>query len=235
MFAGLLVVALTGCAHAPITKDADPRILLEQTCGPAAPGMSVTAASGTVWLKAKSKEASGQFPATVQVKSPDSLHLEVTNLLGASEAIIRIEGKKYTIESSGSKKAPRLQEQGYHSWGGIPLHFATDLFLGRIPCPGPEARREANSSVTAQGELVVRTRASLDREEEQFTYSYRPWAGNPWPEFLIWERKGTVPMAVHFKFDDPEEGTKSPRRWEATSSLGAGEIKVRWRDRDAVH
>jgi hypothetical protein len=48
-----------------------------------------------------------------------------------------------------------------------------------------------------------------------------------WPESLHWEATG-VPK-VDLKFDDPEEGTNSPKKWEAHSSEGF--LKVRWRQR----
>lgn len=67
-------------------------------------------------------------------------------------------------------------------------------------------------------------------EEEIYTYSFRSWAGKPWSDHLIWERKGPRPLVIEVSFDDPDPSTNLPRRWEAKSPLG--EVKVRWKDRE---
>jgi hypothetical protein len=79
--------------------------------------------------------------------------------------------------------------------------------------------------VSPEHDLVVET------GEEKFIYSFRSWGGKAWPEKLHWERNGGA--GVDFKFDDPEDKTASPRKWEAKSVQG--EVKVRWRDREASY
>lgn len=226
---GIVVCAisvLSGCAHQSVKSDGSPEALgalLDAACAPARDSSEVT---GSIWLKASSPEASGQFPANVKATAPSSLVLEVTNLVGGTEAIIKVDGLKYSIQST--KKNVR-EQKGYGTWGGIPLVWATELFLGRIPCP-----RAADRALAAapNGALEVRTKRDLSHPAERFVYTFRSWGSKPWPETLHWERlssKGSVDVSVDFKFDDPEDGTSSPRKWEAKSSLG--EVKVRWKDR----
>src|SRR5262249_13269789 len=79
-------LTLTGCATSA-KPGADGLALLEQACKP---GQGVRGVKGSVWLKAQSKEASGQFPAMVDA-SPERLRLEATNLTGGTEALITVE------------------------------------------------------------------------------------------------------------------------------------------------
>ncbi len=222
----LLAEILFGCAPKAVRVAQDPADLLAQACKPA---RDVTEARGSVWLKARSKEASGQFPANVKAKG-DHLELEVTNLLGGTEAWIRVDGKKYEIRvpANGAKSKPRV-ETGANSWGGIPLRWSSELFLGRIPCPNATQLKGAKLAVEENGQLTVETPSSLDFEAERFVYRFRSWAGAPWAESLHWERRGTSPVAIHFTFDQPDDKSASPLKWEAQS--GQGEVKVRWKDR----
>lgn len=215
-----LASALAGCSHAPSGQEADPRYLLSHACSP---GVKVKSAHGAILLKAHSPDASGQFPAQVVATAPDHLLIEVTNLLGGSEATIAVDGGRYRVTIPHGKSS----EEGSDSWGGIPLEWATDLFLGRIPCP-PSFSTESDLGVV-NGELIAKVPASLGRDAEVFRYRFRNWAGSPWPEALHWERKGGLPAQVDFVFEDPEDKTRSPRRWEARSQRG--EVKVRWRER----
>jgi len=219
-----------GCARAPLkTGELNPRILYEEACGNSSPGAHSESLTGSVWLKAHSKEASGQFPAAVEVKRTGAVRMEITNLVGGVEAVIRVEGNKYTIEMPKEKRQAQRQE-GNSSWGGIPLTWATRLFLGRVPCPPESAVAEMISELTPEGELKIQTQSSLEREAELFVYRFRNSEGRPWPEALHWERQGVAPLSVDFKFDSPEPGTRSPRKWEAKSPQG--EVKVRWRERE---
>jgi hypothetical protein len=221
-----LGIVLTGCGHGPVKPELEPRALLGLACQP---GMQVSSVKGSVWLKAVSKEASGQFPAMVDASSPEKLKMEVTNLVGGTEAIITVDGRHYRIEVPNHKERT---EQGEQYWGGIPLQWANALFLGRIPCPDAGLSKDAVFSMSAQGELVVETPETLARLPEKYVYRFRQLDGHFWPEALHWERKGiaaSAPIVVDFKFDDPETKTMSPKKWEAKGSQG--EVKVRWRDR----
>jgi hypothetical protein len=226
VFGSVLSALVAGCGHGPVKPEADPRALLGQACSP---GARVKAVKGSVWLKAKSKEASGQFPAVVEAPSPDKLKMEVTNLVGGTEAILTVEGRHYKIEVPHHKDR---NEQGETSWGGIPLQWANALFLGRIPCPDSSITKDAVFHVSGQSELVVETPETLARLPERYVYHFRPLGTGIWPDSLHWERKGiagSAPIVVDFKFEEPEDKTQSPQKWEAKGSQG--EVKVRWRDR----
>jgi hypothetical protein len=224
-----VITLAPGCSHAPVSGGAesgDPRALLRAACQP---GGRVKSVKGSVWLKARSKEASGQFPAVVEAPAVDRLKLEVTNLVGGTEAILTVEGRRYKIEVPNHKER---DEQGESSWGGIPLEWANALFLGRIPCPDASLVKEASFSRDSNGNLVVETQKTLDRLPERFVYHLRPLDGGLWPDSLHWERKGiagSAPIVVDFKFEDPEDKTHSPQKWEAKGTQG--EVKVRWKDR----
>lgn len=220
-----LSLLLGACSHAPpVNRETDPKILLAQACKP---GQTIRSTQGSVWLKARSKDASGQFPATVAAQAPDRLKLEVTNLLGGTEAIITVQGVRYTIEVPDQKKRT---EKGYDTWGGIPLRWATDLFLGKIPCPPSALMTTVQTSITSENELLVVVPAGVQGNAERFVYRFRTWGGAPWAESLHWERAGALSAAVDFTFDSPDNKTGSPMKWEATSLQG--EVKARWKDRE---
>ena len=211
-----VVLLSYGCAHSSV-QETDPQALLEQACRP---GLDIKSVKGSAWVKATSKDASGQFPADILVTAPDQLKMEVTNLIGATQALITLNGSHYKIQIPG-KNPKQYQGEGY--WGGIPLRWATDLFLGKIPCPSSQDRKTAKVSVDASGKLTAET-VSGDR----YIYSFRSWEGLPWAETLHWEKAGKA-NSVDFKFDAPEEHSRSPKIWEAVSTHG--EVKLRWKDR----
>ena len=214
---------LIGCAHTPYSKKTDSKDLLSSACSI---GQATKTVKGSVWLKAKSQEMSGQFPAFVLAQEPSTLKLEITNLVGGAEALISIQDGKYTVEVPDKKKKV---ETGYGYWGGIPLKWGTELFLGRIPCPTATEISDASVSVNPEGELIVETLRSVRGDRELFRYRFREWNGGAWPEYLYWERKGNFKTSVNFRFDSPADNTGSPKKWEATSALG--QVKVRWRER----
>jgi hypothetical protein len=221
----LMTFVLTfSCAHNP-TQTESPDALLNYACRP---GMTNQTVTGTVWMKAQSKDASGQFPASILAKAPDHLKLEATNLLGQTQAVISIEGKNYSVDVMTSK-GMKKQGQGHNSWGGIPLQWATDLFLGKIPCPDLSSPQNLKLSVSSSGDFTVQTPGGANIDPETFIYHFRTWDGHPWPESLHWERKGVFSNQVDFKFNDPDLKNNSPKKWEAKSPHG--EVKVRWRDR----
>lgn len=211
---------VTGCAHLPEAQKRDPAYLLSQACQA---GSSVKKVSGSVWIKAKSPEASGQFPADVLAQAPSTLKLEVTNLLGATEATVTISGDQMVIDSI-HKKAGESAVEKQGSWAGIPLRWAVDLFLGRIPCP-PEG---ATLSSPEDDVLVARSGQS-GGPVETYEFRLKDYAGGLIADSLVWTQSGSAANRVEFHFYDPEDHTRSPKRWDATSPHG--EVKVRWRDR----
>lgn len=215
----MVLASLSACAHAPAGKGADPRYLLDRACQP---GQNIKSVRGSIWMKAQSKDASGQFPASIKVEAPDSLRMEVTNLLGATVGMITIKGTSYVIDTPKEKKK---QMKGSGTWAGIPLRWAPDLFLGRIPCPTTQAMQHAELTVSDEGELTVQIAKSAG--DEKFVYRFRDWAGSPWVESVHWEKKEAN---VDFKFDDPDQVDNSPQKFEARSPQG--EVKIRWKDRE---
>lgn len=209
-----IISSLTGCAHAPAGKGADSHTLFKNACGL---GQANQAVKGTVWMKLDSRDAKGQFPASVDAVSPDRVTLEVTNLLGSREALIQVDRGSYTVDVPSRGKQAGHHAVGVGSWGGIPLRWASELFLGRIPCPAENTVDRIET--TSDGDLVAETKT------DKFTYHFRQWAGHAWAESLHWDGQGTQ---VDFKFDDPEDKTGSPRKWEAKSARG--EVKLRWKD-----
>jgi hypothetical protein len=219
-FAGILA----GCSSAPklgAGKGIAPAELFKAACEP---GSTVESAEGSVWFKAKSTEVSGQFGANVKSTFPDQLRLEVTNILGGTEAVIRVDHEHYEITGSKAEK----KGEGRGSWGGVPLHWATDLFLGKMPCPSPSS--DLKMEVDSEGLLTIQVPASTGIEAQKFIFSFRQHLNKPWPNSLHWERNSVSAIAVDFKFDDPEDETLSPKKWEAHSAQGV--VKIRWRDRD---
>jgi hypothetical protein len=222
LFLALSIFAV-GCTHGPAHQMESPDALLNYACRP---GSDVQTVKGTVWMKAKSKDASGQFPASVEAKAPDHLKVEAINLLGAVQAVITVDGKSYSVQVP-TKSGLKQREAGQNSWSGIPLQWATDLFLGRIPCPN-SAKQDIE--ITGAGDLKISTgKGSASEDPETFVYHFKAVDGHPWPETLHWERSGPFANQVDFKFDNPDSKSQSPKNWEATSAQG--EVKVRWRDR----
>jgi|GEM_PF-1404875 len=223
-----LVAFSSSCAHRGAVIPAptrDPKQTLFEICSV---GSDIIEAGGTLQMKAKSKESSGQFPATVRaVLEPRELDLEITNPLGGTEARIRVRGANYQIEAGSGAKARK--QAGSQSWAGIPLDWAVDLFIGRIPCPAA-----ANSAVSldADGRLRVEVPGDLSGQMQVFLYTVEtPDGSRPaWPTTLEWSRTGSLPAAVRFEFSGPEEGSRSPTRWEAISDRG--EVKAKWRNRE---
>ena len=167
-----------------------------------------------------SKEAKGGFPAQVSATAPGHVTLEVTNLLGGREALIRVAGGKYSVEAPSKNGQAARKSEGSGSWGGIPLRWAAELFLGRMPCPNMAHRLRLR--VEESGDLVA------EGDGERFTYRFRKWAGKPWADSLHWEDLSQPSLSVDFKFDDPEDKSGAPKKWEAKSPRG--QVKVRWRD-----
>lgn len=231
-----LVIFATGCTTVRPASGTDPREALKQVCSV---GEGATGVRGSVWMSVRSAEGTGRFPADVRVDSPEALDMEVTNLLGGVEGTLSIRGQKYQIEEGKVRKgeSQKRKEVGEGQWRGLPLTWATTLFLGRVPCAAAERLAKAAVILEGEGDLDVRVPAGAGHFAEHYVYRTRLHAGSVWPETLHWERsEGTRLLAsVDFTFEDPEDGTRSPRKWEARTSLGGeGQVKVRWRDREVL-
>jgi hypothetical protein len=225
-------MGLAGCAHAPeggdelkLSGQTTPEALLAEVCSI---GQSVHEVKGVVLMKVKSKEATGQLSGDVHAQEPGSLQFEILQPMGGVWATVKIEGQDYSIDVAGK---PEQSRKGHAVWAGIPLRFANDLFLGRIPC----AKGHAVFGKDQSGqEVLIVTGAGAN---ETYLYRFRSLGDGPadfWPESLSWRYRGYQTVTVDFRFDEPEKGTRSPLRWEAHSTGGpnSGEMKLHWRSRD---
>jgi hypothetical protein len=208
----LLAISAGSCATTQRKSLASrPDELLKAACEP---GMALRGVEGSIWMKLKSPEAQGQFPALLKVENENQLRLEVTDLIGGTVAQIQVDGSKYRVAQPG-----RPIQEGGDSWGGIPLRWASGLLLGRIPCP--KERQQVRT--LEDGGLEIRS------GDERFVYSFRSFDDAPWPQALVWTRGASV---VTFRFSDPENGSRSPLSWRAQSDRG--EVDVRWRKRAVI-
>ncbi len=219
------IALLGGCASAKKVNERDPAELLAEICSVGTQNQIV---HGSLWMKAESVEANGQFPADVRMDSPTELRMEVTNLLGGTEAVIEVHGNQYSVKTPNQKQG---EQKGNGSWGGIPLSWSTALVLGRFPCPTAEQRKLAKIEALDAEVLSVSIPAKLGQDAEKFRYKLRSWAGKLWPFQIEWEKVGPFGNTVSFDFEDPEDGTRVPRRWSARSK--AGSVKVRWKSRSS--
>lgn len=204
----------------------DPEGVLRQACGMGrtfGKSASVKGIKGSVWLKATSKEASGQFPAVVSVNDKNSLDMEITNLIGGTEATLKVRDNHYLVQTPGKKTK---EMRGQDAWSGIPLQWATDLFLGRIPCPVETKLKTAKYSVGPEERLIVKVPG------EEYRYHFRKWSNQAWVDALEWRHTASK-ASVTFEFDEPENSSGSPLRWSAESKQG--EVKVRWQTREALN
>ena len=219
----LSLAALTGCAtsSSKLTQNYSAKDLYTITCGI---GQSIQSAEGSVWLKANSKEVTGYYPTTVTVSAPNVLKMAINNVLGGTEAWIQVEQGHYLV-TDGSRREKK--DEGYGSWGGIPLRWAPALFLGRVPCP--DSTQVVELKKTSDGDLFLEVSNGSSILTETFLYSFEIQSGRPWPIALHWENQGKSKTAVDFKFEDREEETGSPKKWEARSERG--KVKVHWKDR----
>lgn len=228
----LLLVLASSCAHAPkpgslglrskFPDEKAARAFLARTCSIAS---GVREAQGVVSMRVKSKEASGQFSATVHAWAPDRLSLEILQPFGGTMAIVKVENDIYTIDVPGK---PEQNVKGYQMWAGIPLRWAAGLFLGRVPCLPQEGREAASVSINDDDDLIVESRGeSRGPAPETFVYRFREENGAYRPASLHWEAepRGIPPTKVDFMFSDED-------RWEARSDRG--QVRALWREKNVV-
>jgi len=205
--------------------------LFEATCsGPQAPGKSVTKVSGSIWAKVESPELKGQFPATVLAQAPNKLALEVTNLIGSPQAWLKMEDGHVNLKLTPATQRAYGQQSIRSIWGGLPLEFAPDLFLGRVPCPRTGTGRDLRISVVGERLEVIETDLAT-KARSKYLYSYRGYDGRPWPKALTFQGvlKSGQAIRVDFEFESPSGAGAIAERWSATSTRGTA--KVRWKDR----
>lgn len=88
-FFAVLLGVTTGCAQNAKTLARDE--LLARCAAP------IEAVRGQLWIQAKTQEIQGQFPATVSIEKSGDFVLEITNLLGGTQARLVGRGGKLNL------------------------------------------------------------------------------------------------------------------------------------------
>lgn len=174
---------------------------------------------GEVWAKVESPELSGQFPASVRAVSPAQLYLEVTNLIGSPQAWMKIENGKIDLKLTPENQKEWGRQSMKSIFAGLPLEYAPDLFLGRMPCPKRKVGDpELKMKVVNEGLEVV-------SGSTRYFYHFTEYIQKPWAESVVIQSK----MKIEVEFFSPLDPDRAPLRWVASSPRG--KIEVRWKDR----
>jgi hypothetical protein len=226
---GLCCSILFGCATGSSQRDA--AVLQKNFQEICSTPLAWKEVRGSLWMKIDSTKESAQFPAQFRAVAPGTVQMEVTNLVGGAMASLSIEGGTYRLRYNDATLAPQV---GRGSWEGIPLQWAADLFLGKMPCPvlsGPDRalKVELSESRDESHDLIARAvyQQGAKNSVEIFRYRTKQWGGKPWVEKLDWglERR---PVQVSFEFEDPSE-KGPPNKWTAQSPQGL--VKLRFSNR----
>ncbi len=223
----LIAAVSTGCASAPKPGEFSTRELMLAACPP---GL-VKKISGSIWTKIESKEMNGRFPATVLVDYPRSLAVEVTNLIGAPQAWLKIEGGKTELRFTAENEREFGQSRAHDVLGGLPLEIAPRLFAGGVPCPTNDKNQDIRVKQTDEGGLEVVTLDLRTRLKTRYIYTFVRHAGKPWVKTVEWEKSARTGETNIVKIlrEEPSDSDNGPKRWSASSATG--EIRVRWKDR----
>ncbi len=224
-FFSLVILQSFSCATLATLKKSQHTAaeLFEYACSP---GQGVRTASGRIAAKVSSSEFSGQFLAHVLADSDGHLKLDVANPLGGTQVLIQVNQGNYEILNYADRD--QVPQIGRDYWGGIPLKWASSLFLGRIPCPPSDASLRLD--LGTEGELIATWFDSNENDRQRFIYRFKQLKQIPWPSSLRWTRDAKNSSQIDFEFESPEETTRSPEKWEARSPQG--QVKVKWRTRE---
>lgn len=221
-----LLAGALGCAFPSANLDAiTAEDLFVKTCRIGLGNQTVT---GSIWVKVDSKEMQGQFPATLRATAPQSLDLEVTDLVGAPQAVVRIQDDVRRLKAVSARAKKNLRDEDMKEvWAGIPLSLAPAIFLGRYPCP--TADKEV--SVRKRGEsLEILEKDLKTKLATHYLYEYRGYGGEPFPVKLTWRRELSEQkkLSIVLEFADLKDPGPLATRWTATSDRG--QVDVRWKD-----
>lgn len=211
----VICASFAGCAGRVLLSQEQGLEIWRSVC--LIPQNKTATVSGSVYLRARSFEEagqSGQFSADVIASPVDGLRLQVLNPVGGREAEIRVTPEAVWINGKRSVGAKTSA-----SWGGIPLRFALELFMGSPPCP--QARDRAEISIEDQDTIVARVAG------ETYRYRVKRWLNGYYPSWIQWTPQAGP--AIEFIFDDVDSAAHYAKKWEAKGS--AGEVKVKWRER----
>lgn len=227
------------CTTTPKLGEFSQRQLMEAACpthfGLGA-GSQPTVVKGSIWTKIESKEMTGQFPATVLSEYPSRLAVEVTNLIGAPQAWLKIENGKTEFRFSEENAKEYGNSSTVRSMlGGLPLELASRLFAGGVPCPSDLKNQDIRVYEGSEGGLEVEALDLRTRDSTRYVYFFTRYAGRPWVKEMRWEKlakggsHGAKSNLVTFRREEPSDPDGAPKKWSASSS--SGEIRVRWKDR----
>ena len=191
--------------------------LFQAACPRLLPKLEV---KGEVWAKVQSPELSGQFPASVRAISPNQLYLEVTNLIGSPQAWMKIENGKVDLKLTPENEKEWGRQSMKSIFAGLPIEFAPDLFLGRIPCPKQKAGDPAPEMKILGNQLQVTA------GKTRYLYGFSEYVHRPWPKAVTIEDSK---IKLEVEFFSPLDPDRAPLRWIASSPRGR--IEVRWKDR----
>lgn len=227
------LAVLSACATAPKPGEYSSRELMDAAC-PAgfASEENPRVVKGSIWTKIHSKEMSGQFPATVLVEYPKKLAVEVTNLIGAPQAWLKVEDGKTKLRFTAENEKEYGKPKSAAMLGGLPVEQAPRLFAGGVPCPSDNKNQDIRVKQTSDGGLEVIAFDLRSRQQTRYAYQFTRYAGHPWVAHVEWgsvakdERAAKIFQLTR---EEPSDPDGAPKRWTASSDRG--EIQVRWKDR----
>jgi hypothetical protein len=235
LFTVLSLGVVAGCASAPDLSEFSSRDLMEAACPVGfADAAHPKKVKGSIWTKISSKEMSGQFPATVLVEYPTRLAVEVTNLIGAPQAWMKIENGKTELRFTAENEKEYGKPEARNMLGGLPLELAPRLFAGGVPCPSDSKNKDIRVKQTDTG-LEVTELDLRSRDQVRYIYGFTRYAGKPWVNQIEWEklakgaRRSAKSKVIRVVREEPSSPDGAPTRWSASSEQG--EIHVRWKDR----
>lgn len=214
----ILALCIGACSTAVKTEslnESELRDHLKQAC---AVGKEFHSVRGSLWAKIKSKNEELQFPATIKI-ADKRLILEVTNLVGRQEAVIRIDGELFEVLSDSR---PALNQKGKGLWNQIPVSWAFKAFLGQPPCVPELESAPINRERSTHGAIA------LNFGSEVWIYELESKGTSERITKLTRESKDKVKkLEIEFERFDVSNGT--PLAFRASSE--EGELRVRWKER----
>lgn len=142
------ILILSGCVSIPKSAERPPLERLKNVCARVQNTQRVT---GEVWLKIKSTELNGQFPATFKSDRGQGTEIEITNLIGGVEARLKVHNGKLFVQEKGKRDYVLKADQ---TWAGLPVVWIHSLLLGDIPCPNFNSDTVIVDVIDVQGSLL---------------------------------------------------------------------------------
>ena len=226
---------LLACSRAQVAPESlsasSPVSAVETLC---ASENSVQQVQGRAWFRVEQGSDSSSFPAmirSVRGSSPsgDRTSLEITNLIGATELVVQIQGDQITFE--GPAIDSRTQKEAIHSgsWNGIPIAWVGRLLRGAVPCPDAwDSYRVEKDPLSSGSDLLLTAFGPKD----QMSWRAALQSGGDWQvnEFIWKSAEGVQPSlrVTRAEFDEH----RHPKRLDLLTSQG--KVSIRWRERDVV-